>query len=325
MELIVTHYKEPWSTVKKYFDMLDVQRFVDFSKIHVIFVNDGEEHSFPEEYFTERPYKVTQIAIPHSGVSAARNEGLRRAKAEWVMFCDCDDMFATPYAMMDLMDAFRNKDLTNKVDLIWSDFLIESKKNHIYSTQGFNMVFIHGKIFRRSYLIDNDIWFDEHISYCEDCLFVTTAYIMADEHRIARAVSRMPIYIWCDTDGSVTNTTKAKDDAPIATLYRNKKICELYKKVRPYDEYCCMVARTIIDSYYYFNRPNLSPMLTAAKNDFFEWYRDHAEQWKAVPKETLRVLKEKSKASLFIDKENVHEDISVTEWLRRNAFQDDEI
>ena len=317
IDIIVPHYKETWATVSKFFSMLDAQRCVDFGRFRVIFVNDGEEHAFPEEYFSECPYKVKQVSIPHAGVSAARNEGLRLASADWVMFCDCDDMFATPFAMLDILDAFRNEEMAKKIDLAWGDFLTECRKNSIYSTRGFNMVFIHGKLFRRKFLLDNDIWFDTTISYCEDCLFVTTAYIMADEHRIARIVSRLPIYVWCDTEGSVTNTDKAKADAPSSTMYRNKKVCELYLKVRPYDEYCCMVARTIIDAYFYLNRPFLSPELEKLRDEFVEWYMAHREQWNAVPKETLKEIKNKSRESVFMKPDDILEDITVTEWLKR--------
>lgn len=317
IDLIVPHYKEPWSTVEKFFNMLDAQRCADFSKFRVIFVNDGEENAFPTKNFSHRLYKVLQISIPHAGVSAARNEGLRKATAEWIMFCDCDDMFASPFAMLDILDSFRDPDLSQKVDLIWGDILIESRKNNIYGVKGFNNVFVHGKLFRRAYLTEHDIFFDESLSYSEDCLFVTTAYLLADEHRIAKIVSRLPIYVWCDIEGSVTNQNKAKDGAITSILYADKKICELYKKARPYDEYCCMIARTIIDAYFYFNRPNLSNALTLERDNFVSWYLEHEEQWRSVPKPVLRSIKDKSRNSLFMRKAEISEDISVTEWLNR--------
>lgn len=75
LDIIMTHYTEHWATGAKFFNMLDLQRDVDFAQIRVILVNDGKENKLPEEYFSGRPYRVEQISIDHAGVSAARNAG----------------------------------------------------------------------------------------------------------------------------------------------------------------------------------------------------------------------------------------------------------
>ena len=41
LDLIVTHYREPWEVGKQLFDMIAMQREVDFRDISVILVNDG--------------------------------------------------------------------------------------------------------------------------------------------------------------------------------------------------------------------------------------------------------------------------------------------
>lgn len=316
LDIIVTHYKETWDEVKKFFSMLDVQRGIAFSDFRVILVNDGEECSFPEEYFADRPYHVEQLSIQHAGVSAARNHGLKYADAEWVMFCDCDDMFANPFALLDIINVLPAKE----ADIMWGDIWIEDKKRFdatVFQKKEFNAVFIHGKLFRRTFLMENEIFFDEEIGYCEDSLFVTTAFILGDEKRQGRIRTQMPLYIWCDTEGSVTNTSKTKDIAPRSVFYRNRKVCELYKEKRSYGEYCAMIARTVIDSYYYLNRKNtLSQELLDLRDDFLAWYREHKKQWESVPYETLKTIKEKSRKSVFIGDGAINESVSVTQWLK---------
>ena len=39
------------------------------------------------------PFEIKYIFNEHKGVSAARNRALDEASAEYVMFCDADDMF----------------------------------------------------------------------------------------------------------------------------------------------------------------------------------------------------------------------------------------
>lgn len=315
LDIIVPHYKEPWTTVEKFFSILDMQRGIDFSQFQVIFVNDGEENAFPAKNFSSRPYKVTQISIPHAGVSAARNAGLKKAEAEWVMFCDCDDMFFHPYAMMDILNVLPAKE----ADLLWSDIFIEDTRHFVATViqkKGMNTVFIHGKLYRRQFLIDNEIWFDETVPYCEDSLFNSFAYTIADERRIGRIATQVPTYVWCDVDGSVTNTSDTKTHAHEYIYYRNRKICDLYKQKRPYDEYCCMIARTIIDCYYSLNVPQLSENAKEMKKHFRGWYLERKKEWEKVPYETLKIIKEKSRNSLHPLPPDLIESISVTQWLK---------
>ena len=74
LDLIVPHYKEPWTLGKPFFDMLACQRGVNFNDFRVILVHDGTD-TFPNAYFTGYPYEVVQCPIQHGGVSAARNYG----------------------------------------------------------------------------------------------------------------------------------------------------------------------------------------------------------------------------------------------------------
>lgn len=138
LDIIMPHYDEPWEEGEKFFTMLDLQRDVDFSQIKVILVNDGPEHRLPDELFSHRPYQVEQICIEHGGVSAARNAGIEHSTAEWLCFCDFDDMFAETYALRSVLNVLP----APKYDILWADFYAENKvrdgKLKIY-TRGENM------------------------------------------------------------------------------------------------------------------------------------------------------------------------------------------
>ena len=68
LDIIVTHYNEPWEIVRNYFNMLDLQRGVDFNDIRVFLIHDGTE-AYPDEYFSNRPYHVEQHSISHRGIA----------------------------------------------------------------------------------------------------------------------------------------------------------------------------------------------------------------------------------------------------------------
>lgn len=314
LDIIVTHSTEKWDTVKNFFTMLALQRGIDFDAFKVILVNDGEENAFTDITFADMPFRVEQMSIPKSGVSAARNAGIRAAKAEWLMFCDCDDMFFNPYALMDILNVLP----APKVDLLWSDIFIEDKKRFratVIQKKGLNYVFNHGKVYRRKFLLDNGIFFDENIDYCEDSLFNTTAFTIVDDKRVGHIVTQAPTYVWCDVEGSVTNMSKTQDIAPISVFHRNEKVCELYKTHRPREEYCGMVARTVIDAYHALNVLQLSGALLSMRDEFAAWFRLHEREWESVPYETVKKIKESSRKSMFPSDAKIREDISVSRWL----------
>ena len=170
LDIIVPHYKEPWEVGQKFFAMLDLQRGVDFQKdFRVLLVHDGTE-PFPDDYFANRPYRVEQIVADHGGVSAARNVGIKAATADWVMFCDFDDIFTHVYSLRDYTSVLP----TDRYDMMWSDFIAEDvNKNGVMGLhrRGQNVVFIHGKIYRRKFILANDLWFDTDLSFNEDSFY----------------------------------------------------------------------------------------------------------------------------------------------------------
>ena len=331
LDIIMPHYDEPWEIGEKFFAMLDLQRGVDFSQIRVILVNDGEEYRLPDECFEDRPYAVVQICIEHAGVSAARNAGIEYSDAEWLCFCDFDDMFADVYALRDIMNVLPATDY----DILWTDIYAENKDRDgelgIYP-RGENLVFVHGKLYRRSFLIRNGLRFDTGLSFDEDSAFNGIANVLIDFHRTGKINTKSPTYIWTYRENSATTSPGSRIKALVGLYERNKRVCEVYKMHLPHDRYCAMVARTMIDAYYALNVKDLPAELEDMKRDFIDFYREHKDQFFAVEKKLLREIKEVSRREYRrgveeetargnttqqnIDRQIVDESISVTAWLR---------
>jgi glycosyltransferase involved in cell wall biosynthesis len=53
-------------------------------------VNDGGA-SISEDFLKQFSIRIEHYQKEHSGVSATRNFALKKATAEYVMFCDADD------------------------------------------------------------------------------------------------------------------------------------------------------------------------------------------------------------------------------------------
>ena len=249
LEIIMPHYDEDWAIVRPFFDMLRCQRGVDFNAFRVRIVHDGVG-LFPKNLFADMPFEVIQERIPHGGVSAARNYGMSRADAEWICFCDCDDLFTHVYSLR-LIIGQMNRD----IDYIWTPFFVENSKDgefQVWCKDKENIVWIHGKYFRLKWLRENRIEFPEHIDFNEDRAFCSLVNEMAAPWRRGKLTTDFPVYIWAWRNGSVTLRDDSKDRSRKGVMASGFYIVEeLKRRGKPYEG---MVGRTFADAYYSLHR-----------------------------------------------------------------------
>ena len=297
LDIIVTHYREPFDVGKPLFDMLSLQRGIGFDRFRVLLVHDGGT-AFPDEYFAGYPYAVEQIVIPHAGISAARNAGLIHARAEWVNFCDFDDNYSNIYSLRNVFDALEN---AAGYDFLWSDLITEDAGNLIVTPEKATFVFIHGKFYRREWLVNSGIRFDLTMPFQEDSLF--NAYILAvlDYHRIGHIRTQFPVYVWIRRAGSVTNSQPNADRATWFHFVRNRKLLSFYKKHLPEDRLRDLVVRATYDAYFMCTStadvsPEMRLQIIAAFRDMMDEFGQYYERPDC---ETLPQIEEISRAELM--------------------------
>ena len=332
LDIIVTHYTEPENVYRKFFDMLDLQRGIDFNDIRVIVVNDGEECRIPDEFFDGRPYRVDQYTIEHAGVSAARNYGIKMSRAEWISFSDCDDMYSTVYSMKLVLDILKDKGQSGKLDMLWTRLCAEDRGEDgelKLIMRGLNLVFIHGKYYRRDFVLRSGVTFPEDQEFNEDSCFNAVLNTVWDHKRTAEIKTDIPIYSWCFRPGSLTGTPENMDKAVYGSYQRNKKVCEATKERLPYDRYCAMVARTVFDAYYVLNVDELTPLRAEMLEDFKRWFAERKEDFWNCDRKYMREIKAVSHAeySAGLSEQSIrwlgtiqrpcNESITVTQWLKR--------
>ena len=93
LQILIPQYKETDEILKPLLDSIALQQSIDFKEIGVIIVNDGSNVKLTSNLLHSYPYKIKYYQAPHKGVSATRQYALDRATADYVMFCDADDMF----------------------------------------------------------------------------------------------------------------------------------------------------------------------------------------------------------------------------------------
>ena len=170
-QILVPQYKETDAIIKPLLDSIEVQQNIDFNDIGVIIVNDGTDIHLSKELFNRYAYDIEYHLNEHKGVSATRNACLDYATAEYVMFCDADDMF---YNACGLYIIFREIE-NGGFDSLVSAFIEESRhpdtKEALYINHDMDTTFVHGKVHRRQYLIDNNIRWNDNLTIHEDSYF----------------------------------------------------------------------------------------------------------------------------------------------------------
>ena len=167
------------------------------------------------------------------------------------MFCDADDMF---YNACGLWIVFREMD-GDGFDSLVSAFVEESRipetKEVVYVNHDMDSTFVHGKIHRRQYLIDNDIRWNDSLTIHEDSYFNCLCQRFAKELKY----SQTPFYLWRWRDASVCR----HDPKYILKTYNNMLdsndalVEQFLKRNRPEDAQFYSVSM-IYDAYFTMNK-----------------------------------------------------------------------
>ena len=283
LDLMITHWTEAWEVGEKAFRMLGLQRGVDWSRIRVTLVHDGSE-AFPAEFFAGLPFAVNQVELSHRGIAAVRNWCIDNGGAAWIKWCDFDDTFAGIYSLKAIMDVL---DRAEQFDLLWFDLLWEMD-GKIYNRTERNPVFIHDKVFRRTFLQEHGIRFPEFLTWCEDSAFLAVVEMEIDTHRIGKIQCASPIYLYICRQGSLCNRKEIKFRNLESFFARHCYVADEFLKRGMIDPYRTMCVRIMADSYYTLCRaPGIEDDKSEHEKRVWEWFDAHREDFYACRQEMI--------------------------------------
>ena len=170
LQILVPQYHETNEVLKPLLDSIAIQQSIDFNEIGAIICNDGSDVYLTNDFLTSYPFKIDYHLEPHRGVSGTRNACLDHATADYIMFCDADDMF---YNACGLWIIFNEIEIG--FDSIVSVFVEETRhpqtKQIMYINHDMDSTFVHGKVHRRQYLLNQNIRWNEKLTIHEDSYF----------------------------------------------------------------------------------------------------------------------------------------------------------
>lgn len=200
LQILVPQYKETNEIIKPLLDSIEVQQNVDLKNdIGVIIVNDGTDVHLSREFLEKYSYNIEYYFNEHKGVSATRNACLDYATADYVMFCDADDMFYNACGLYIVFREINNGGFDSLVSAFIEETRIPQTGEIAYINHDMDSTFVHGKVHRRQYLIDKKIRWNEKLTIHEDSYFNCLCQKLAGELKY----SQTSFYLWKWRDDSV--------------------------------------------------------------------------------------------------------------------------
>lgn len=343
LQILIPHYHETAEVIKPLLDSIAIQQSVPMDEIGVIICHDGNDivdYIFPNTQdecalseFPVYPFEIQQIHIPHSGVSAARNACLDAATADYVMFCDVDDMFYNACGLWILFREMNN----GGFDSLVSMFIEESRMPKfdpanglmapvhpkgddeiVYINHEMDSTFVHGKVHKRQHLIDNKIRWNEKLTIHEDSFFNILCQNLSTNVKYCQT----PFYLWRWRDDSVCR----HDPKYILRTYRNMidsndALIDEFIKRGVQDKAMFYTAFMIFDAYYTMNKPEWIDQENKEYRDetekhFATYYKKHKALWNSIP------LNDKMQISNGVRTRSVGEGmmmeaVTIDQWLRK--------
>lgn len=200
LQILIPQYKETEEIIRPLLDSIEIQQNVDLvNDVGVIIVNDGTDVHLSKEFLERYSYPIEYHLNEHKGVSATRNACLDRATAEYVMFCDADDMFYNACGLYIIFREFDNGGFDSLTSAFVEEIRDPATKQPVYINHDMDSTFVHGKVHRRQFLIDNNIRWNDNLTIHEDSYFNCLCQRLAKQLKHCPA----PFYLWRWRDASV--------------------------------------------------------------------------------------------------------------------------
>ena len=319
LQILIPQYDETEEVIKPLLDSIAIQQNVPMDEIGVIICNDGSDTFLSDEFINSYPYKIEYYKMPHRGVSATRNACLDRATAEYVMFCDADDMF---YNVCGFWILFREIEENGGFDSLVSVFVEESRHpedhNKVeYINHTMDSTFVHGKVHKLDYLRKLKIRFNDNLTIHEDSYFNILCQSLSENVKYCPT----PFYLWRWRDNSVCR----HDPKYILKTYNNMLdsnealVTELRQRGKE-DKALFYTVMIIFDSYYLMNKPEWLDQenqehRNKTERRFAKYFKKHKKAWEEIP------INDKMAISNAVRTRHVQEGmrmeiVTIDDWLK---------
>ena len=318
LQILIPQYKETDNILKPLLDSIALQQNIDFkSDIGVIIVNDGSDVHLSDELINGYEYHIDYFLADHAGVSATRNACLDHATADYVMFCDADDMFFNACGIYIILREIEN----GGFDSLISNFVEETRnpttKEVVYVNHEMDATFVHGKVHRRKYLLEQNIRWNPNLTIHEDSFFNIQCQNLSQNVKYCPT----PFYLWKWRDESVCR----HDPKYILKTYRNMidsndALIDEFIKRGVMDKAAFYTAFMIFDAYYTMNKPDWINQENKKYRDdtekrFSKYYKKRRDIWKGITSQDKMLISNGVRSRSVMEGMQM-EAVTIDTWLR---------
>ena len=174
---------------------IKLQTIID--KINIYLIDDNSSEDYKDILNKYKDMNIIYIKLDkNNGPAVARQKGIEMSSSKYIMFIDADDL---------LYDADSIKKLYNKIEEDY-DYVVGITIDEKQNTQIMNESDLHGKIYKREFLLKNNIKFNNTRVH-EDNYF--NNLVLLYEPKQKEILEN--VYIYVDNKDSITNINKEKE------------------------------------------------------------------------------------------------------------------
>ena len=167
------------------------------NKINIYLIDDNSSEDYKDILNKYKDMNIIYIKLDkNNGPAVARQKGIEMSSSKYIMFIDADDL---------LYDADSIKKLFNKIEEDY-DYVVGITIDEKQNTQIMNESDLHGKIYKREFLLKNNIKFNNTRVH-EDNYF--NNLVLLCEPKQKEILEN--VYIYVDNKDSITNINKEKE------------------------------------------------------------------------------------------------------------------
>ena len=203
-----------------------IKQNISPNNYEILCVDDGSEFaclSVLDEYKRAYP-NIFVFSQKNCGVSIARNVGIQQAKGDYVWFVDSDDFIA--HNSLEKLEQIAKEHKADRINLGAYHFFGEIKDtDSLKPNHALRSIFCTRSLYKRSFLNQNNLKFENGISLGEDMLF----NFLVDQCQHEEAIICDVFYFYRIHDDSVSHRNKSSLFAK-KFIVNHLRACEIVKE-----------------------------------------------------------------------------------------------
>lgn len=242
IDVIIPAYKSH-STIKRTLYSIACQKNSDDLNVYII--NDNPDDNYDTEInFFKHFLKIKELKYDKNrGPGYARQYGLNNSCGDYIVFIDSDDIFSSPLSILKMYKEIVKDDF----DVLVSTFYEQSIDNIFYEYKN-DSVGLHGKMFKRKFLEENNIVFPDLYSE-EDNSFNQLIILYNPKVKYIEDVT----YVWLYNNNSIVrkdNYNKNIDIKYLKAMYYVANKVKNDKNINKH-EFSIFCFKPLVALYYY--------------------------------------------------------------------------